>query len=497
MQKPTREELIALAKADPEAIADLVLSLWERVEALEKLETRIAELERNSRSSSKPPSTDKGNFTNPPKPKSLRGKSGKKPGGQKGHPGSTLQKVTHPDHIEVHHFAPNQACPGCGHHLSESSVTQPTGYEVRQVFDIPSIKLQVTEHRAPKCTCQGCGIKVTAAFPAEINAPVQYGPNVQAAALYLGSYQLIPYQRLSEAFTELFNCPLSQGTLANILKKGGAKATLTMAPIREALVESPVLHADETSCTLHGKRHWLHVLSTDRLTCYHLDPKRGRQAMERMGLLPRFKNLLIHDCLGAYFTFTDCQHGLCNAHLQRELTYLHEELDQSWAREMIDLLLEAKNLAERERAREEQTRRIIGKGRLQKILNRYHTILNQGYLLNPEPPPKPKGQRGRVKRGKALNLLDRLSVRWEQILGYFLYPELYPYDNNQAERDVRPMKVREKISGTFRSEKHGESFCDIRSVISSTRKQGRTILETLTEMLSSPEALGQSLAQGT
>jgi len=493
VQRPTREELIALAKADPEAIADLVLQLLDRVEALEKLETRIAELERNSRSSSKPPSTDKGNFTNPPKPKSLRGKSGKKPGGQKGHPGSTLKKVAHPDRIEHHDFDTNQVCPDCGHHLSGDS----TDYEVRQVHDIPPLNIQVTEHRARRCSCQGCGKTLTASFPAGVNAPSQYGPNLQAIALYLGSYQLIPYQRLSETFAELFDCPLSVGTLANIVKSGGRKAKVAMEPIREALVVGPVLHADETGCTLHGQRHWLHVLSTDRLTCYHLDPKRGREAMDRMGLLPRFKNLLIHDCLGAYFTYEQCRHGLCNAHLQRELIYLHEELDQSWAEEMISLLLEAKNLAERELTREKDTLRLIGKGRLTSLLDRYHKILAEGYLLNPEPPPKPKGQRGRVKRGKTLNLLDRLGKRWEQILGYFLYPGLYPYDNNQAERDVRPVKVREKISGTFRSEEHGKSFCDIRGVISSSRKQERPILATLRSLIGTPAALGQSLAQGS
>jgi transposase len=256
---------------------------------------------------------------------------------------------------------------------------------------------------------------------------------VQATALYLGSYQFIPFQRLGETFAELFDGPISPGTLANIVKNGGSKAAIAMEPIREALVAGPVLHADETGCTLHGKRHWLHVLSTDRLTCYHLDAKRGREAMERMGMLPRFENLLIHDCLGAYFTFENCLHGLCNAHLQRELTYLHEELDQSWAGEMIELLIEAKDLSEREIDREEGSRRIIGKGRLDKILGRYQALLDQGYRGNPEPPPKPKGQRGRVKRGKPLNLLDRLAKRWEQILGYFLHPGLYPYDNNQAE----------------------------------------------------------------
>ena len=497
MQRPTREELIALAKVDPEAVADLVLMLWDRVGKLEKLETRLAELERNSRSSSKPPSTDKANFTNRPKPKSLRKKTGRKPGGQDGHPGSTLEKVAHPDHIEHHDFAPGQACCDCGCALPEATAIGPSDYEIRQVHDFPPIRIEVTEHRARKCACPGCGKKHLAPFPEGIDAPAQYGPNVQATALYLGSYQFIPYQRLSEAFAELFDCPLSQGTLANLVKKGGEKAALAMVPIREALVQSPVLHADETGCTLHGKRHWLHVLCTDRLTCYHIDAKRGCEAMERMGLLPLYKNLLIHDCLGAYFTFTDCRHGLCNAHHQRELTYLFEQLDQDWAGEMIELFLEAKDLAERELAREEGSRRVIGEGRINKILGRYFDIIRRGYDVNPEPPPKPKGQKGRVARGKSLNLLDRLGKHWEKILGYFHYPGLYPYDNNQAERDVRPMKVREKISGTFRSEEHAKSFCDTRGIISTARKQKRPILETLRCLLAAPAALGRSLAQGS
>lgn len=217
--------------------------------------------------------------------------------------------------------------------------------------------------------------------------------------------------------------------------------------------------------------------------------------MECMGILPEFKNLLIHDALGAYFTFKNCHHGPCNAHHQRELTYLHEVLGQSWAGEMIDLLLKAKKLSERELAREEGNRRIIGKGTLNKVIGTYHEILERGYLANPEPPPKPKGQKGRVKRGKSLNLLDRLKRGWEEVLGYFFYPELYPYDNNQAERDIRPMKVREKISGTFRSAAHGKHFCDLRGVISSSRKQGRPILESLTTLLTDPTALGESLAK--
>lgn len=492
MKRLLREELIILAKKDPEAIVDFTILLQDRVQ---ELEARISSLERNSRTSSKPPSSDKGNFANRPKPKSTRKKSGKKPGGQKGHRGSTLQKVANPDHLKHHDFAPDHTC-RCGAEIPPVSGHKFDEFEARQVHDIPPIQMEVTEHRARKCQCPGCGRTHVASFPEGVTAPAQYGPNVQANALYLANYQLIPYQRLAEIFTEIFGCSLSQGTLANFIKKGGEKATVAMESIREALVKSPVAHADETSCTVEGNRHWLHVFCTDRLTCYHLDPKRGREAMERMGILPRFSNLLIHDALSSYFTYQNFLHGPCNAHHQRELIYLHEEQGQKWAGELIDLLLEAKDLAERECSREEGSRRIIGKKTLNRIIGAYHRILEEGYRVNPEPPPKPRGQKGRVKRGKALNLLDRLKKGWEEVLGYFFYPELYPYDNNQAERDVRMMKVREKISGTFRSEDHGGHFSALRGIISSARKQSLPILETIKRLLTDPHSLGQSLAQG-
>lgn len=495
MQRPTRDELIALAKADPEAIADLVLMLWDRIEALEK---RIAELERNSRTSSKPPSTDKANFTNPPKPKpkSLRQKSKRKTGGQKGHPGSTLEQVATPNHLTIHDFLPDAACPDCGTRLAQNN-DKNDEWEVRQVFDFPPIELEVTEHRARRGQCPDCGKRVTADFPDEVKAPVQYGSRIQATALYLGGYQLLPYRRLSELFGELFNVPLSEGTLANIVKRGSQKAALAMEPVREALVQSPVAHADETGCTLHGQRHWLHVFGTEKLTAYHFDAKRGVEAMKRMELIPRYQGVLIHDGLPAYFTFTNCEHGLCNAHLLRELTYLFEELDQSWAAVMIELLLKAKDLAEREEMREAGSRRVIGEGRVKKMLKRYEEILTFGYAENPEPPPKAKGQRGRVARGKSLNLLDRFAKYRDEILGFFLHPGHYPFDNNLSERDVRMMKVREKVSGTFRSEEHAKGFCNIRSIISSARKQGRTMLATLGELINRPTTLGTSLAEGS
>jgi transposase len=495
---PSEEQLIALAKADPEAIGKLCFELFKRVAALqakvESLEAKIAELERNSRTSSKPPSSDSGNFTNPPKPKSLRGKSGRKPGGQKGRRGDTLERVADPDHLIEHRLSRKDLCPKCGTAMDEAAgELSPENCECRQVFELPAIRLEITEHRAEKRPCHQCGSVVTAVFPEGVLAPVQYGPKVRAAALYLGAYQLVPYQRLSEIFSDLFNAPLSVGTLANIIKRGGARAKETMKPVREALVKVEVAHADETGCRVKGKRQWLHVFSTAKLTSFHIDTKRGYEGMNRIGLLERFKGSLIHDFLSSYYQLL-CSHFLCAAHLLRELTYLHEQMDQPWAKDMIELLLKAKKLREREDAREPKQRHVIGEQTRQNIRRRYCEIVIAGLAINPEPSPNPK-RRGRPKRGKALNMLIRLEDRYEEIMGFFEH-EGVPFDNNQAERDLRMMKVREKISGTFRTAEHATLFADIRGVVSTARKQSRNLLATLAEMLHAPETLGESLVEG-
>ena len=490
-ERPTREQLIELARTDPEAIADLVLALLDRIEALE---AKVAGLERNSRTSSKPPSSDKGNFGNPPKPKSRRSKTGRKCGGQKGHRGETLRQSESPDHIVEHHLAEDALCPNCGASLEDAACEglESGSCECRQVFELPAIRIEITEHRAEKKLCPWCGTLVRAEFPEGVNAPVQYGPGVQATALYLGGYQLIPYQRLSEIFAELLGCPLSPGTLANFVKRGGKHAAAAMVPVRDALVNAPVAHADETGCTLHGKRHWLHVFSTSSLSCYHIDAKRGGEAMERMGLLPWFHGALVHDFLNAYYLFLTCAHFLCNSHLLRELTYIHEEMDQAWAADMIELLLDAKELSDRQKALPEGSRRVIGEQRRKNIQMRYCDIVLEGFGINPEPPPPPKPKPGRVKRSKPLNLLIRLDQRYEEIMGFFEYDHI-PFDNNQAERDLRMMKVREKISGTFRSDLHASAFCDIRSIISCARKQSLKIVRTLADLITSPLSLGKNL----
>lgn len=474
--------------------AALLLALIERVGELER---KVSSLESNSRNSGKPPSSDKGNLTNPPKPKSLRGKSGSKPGGQKGHKGTTLKQVERPDHVVEHRIAPASACPKCAATLNVGDPGKALGRDAcerRQVFELPPVRVETTEHRAERCACPGCGEQVVAAFPPGVVAPVQYGDRLQASALYLGGYQLIPYQRLGELFRDFFNCPLSGGTLANFVKRGGKKARRASVHIGQALKRQPVLHLDETGYRQHGKRHWLHVACTGKLTLYHIDPKRGKDAMLNMGILEGFTGKAAHDFWGAYYYFEDCLHFLCNAHLLRELVYVDEELGQPWAGKMSRVLLEAKKLRERENARAPSSRRVVGEQTELRIGGLYCDAILEGYELNPEPVRKP-GQRGRLARGKALNLLHRLEERAGEILAFLVDGDV-PFDNNQAERDLRMMKVREKISGTFRSGENARAFCDLRSVISTARKQSHRAIDALTQLIHSPEDLGKSLANG-
>lgn len=491
-----RKKLWELAKAGASVsiLAALLLALLGRIEELER---KLASLGSNSRNSSKPPSSDKGNFTNPPKPKSLRKKSGRKPGGQKGHKGSTLKQVEHPDHVVEHRFSAGDTCPKCSGALNaggSGKALDRDACENRQVFELPPVKIEVTEHRAQKCTCPGCGEKVVAAFPPEAKAPVQYGERLQATALYLGGYQFIPYQRLGELLRDLFGCRLSGGTLANFVKRGGKKAGRTSGHIRQALKREPVLHLDETGCRQHGKRQWLHVACTGRLTFYHIDPGRGKQAMLNMGILEGYTGKVVHDFWKAYYFFTQCLHYLCNAHLLRELEYVAGELGQAWAGKMSGVLLEAKRLRDRGNTLAPAGRRVVGGQTELRISHLYCEAIQEGYGLNPEPVRKP-GQRGRLARGKALNLLHRLEERAEEILSFLVDGDV-PFDNNQAERDLRMMKVREKISGTFRSEQNARAFCDLRSVISTARKQSHSIIDVLAQVMHSPDNLGEKLTGG-
>lgn len=494
-ERPDRDLLLEETKRNPEGVVDALLSLWDRSAALEKIqseqEQRLRQLERNSRNSSKPPSSDQ---NKPPKPKSQRKKSGKKPGGQPGHKGFTLEMVETPDYIIDTKIDHGSRCEICGEVLPTgeccSSKCDP---EVRQVFELPPIRLEVSEYRNERVICPSCQHVNVAPFPDGVSARVQYGPNLKATAIYLGNYQLLPYERLAELFNDLFNCQISQGTLANFVKSGGQQAAVPANFIKEVIKQSGTVHADETGCRVHGKRQWLHVASTSEFTAYLIHPKRGFEALQDFGILEEFEGNLIHDYYSPYYKLLLCMHFQCVAHILRELTYLHEQMDQDWARDMYDLLLEAKDLRERENRRSPDQRKVIGEKTRDRIQLRYADIVLNGYSINPEPEPVP-GKRGKPKRGKALNLLTRFENRYEEIMGFFEY-DYIPFDNNQAERDLRMMKLREKISGTFRSDSHAQAFCDIRSVISTLKKQGHSVMGGLAEMLRNPYEMFRNVGE--
>ena len=400
--RPTREQLIALAQEDHEAIADLVLALLDRVDVLEQ---GIATLELNSRNSSKPPSSDKANFTNPPKPKSLRETSTKKRGGQAGHKGYTLERSDNPDIIIEHDLPSEVICEGCSRLINPDDIS----YQLRQVFDIPPIDIQVTEHRAQQCQCPHCDTTISADFPAEVSSPVQYGPRLQATCIYLSSYQLLPYKRLSQTFSDLFSIPLSQGSIANIIRKVGAKASQTIQPIYDGIFNSEIMHCDETSCRIHAKRHWLHVASNSSLTYYHIDQKRGVEALENIGLLADYQGTAIHDCLGAYNHY-QCRHGICDAHILRELIYAEEELNQPWARDMKELLLDAKALVENDQIEINQE--------IKTITNKHYSeILEAGFGINPEPEKTGKPQQTETKQSPQPITKAKETASWS--IGFF------------------------------------------------------------------------------
>jgi transposase len=444
---------IAVLKAENTALRDKV----------KVLEERIA---KDSHNSSKPPSSD---GLGKPKPTSLRSSSNRSPGGQTGHLGHTLHRVVNPDHVVVHTVG---QCENCGRSLADKDAQ---GIESRQVFDLPPPKLEVTEHRAEVKTCV-CGCINRASFPPEAGSAVQYGPRVRAVAVYLKEYQLIPFDRLTEILRDLFACQsFSQGTLANILSDASRRLEPVDGAISDLVADSDVLGFDETGMRALGSLHWLHTASTGLLTWFFPHKRRGTAAMEAAGILPRFKGVAVHDFWESYLKY-DCSHAFCNAHLLRELIFLWEEQGQKWAQEMSRLLVEIKRSIATVR---EAGQTKLSPDAIDRFVARYHSLVAAGYDQNPDAAPVdgPK-RRGRRKQSKARNLLDRFRDHPAQILA-FMHDFRIPFDNNQSERDLRMMKLHQKISGTFRSWDALVDFCRIRGYISTARKNGLTALDAL------------------
>lgn len=476
---PSNIESLPKALAVIEDLLTLIGQLQERIAVLEAENKRLTDqLHLDSHNSSLPPSTDKGRKRNTLQ--SLRQKSGRKPGGQKGHRGQTLKPVETPHAIVPHGVS---VCTGCGHDLSDVPVTD---VQKRQVFELPPLQLEVIEHQVEIKQCPNCARVNRGEFPLGVTQPVQYGPRVKGLLVYLNQEQLIPYDRTTTLFYDLFGQPLSQGTLLRANQDCFSQLAETEAHITQAIQQSDVVHFDETGLYSNGERIWLHSASTATATHYFAHSKRGQPAMQAAQILPNFHGTAVHDHFQAYQGFDTCAHAFCNGHHLRELNRASEQDDAQWANEMKDLLLSIKKTVDAAKA-EGHTQ--LPSKQMDEFNARYRGIVNRAlepYLT--QPPSNAPPQRGRKPQSKTKNLLDRLDKYQTETLR-FMTDFRVPFDNNQAERDIRMVKVKQKISGTFRSREGTQSFCRIRGFISTLKKQGQNILEALTQTLNPNQAV--------
>ncbi len=466
-----REVIRAAYRQGEEAVIALVENLLKaQTDAIGKLEARIQALEnqasKDSQNSSKPPSGD--GFKK--RPQSLRSKSGRKSGGQTGHPGSTLEWVDVPDEIEQQVI---DVCQGCGASLVEMPIVE---WQCAQVHDVVPIEMRVKEHQVAVKQCACCGQRNQAAFPVGVTNRVQYGSKVRSLMVYLMDYQLLPSARVQELLSEVLGCSLSEGTLYETRQRCFEWLAEVETSIFEALQQAEVAHFDETGLRVNGKLMWLHVASTQALTYYFIHPKRGSEAIDAMDILPQFEGTSVHDGWRSYALY-GCVHALCNAHHLRELRFLVERYQQGWAEQLMTLLVTMK--ASVEQAQAQGQTQLSAEG-ITQFEQQYQALIATGMKLNPANPPVAHS-RGRPKQSPARNLLERLATHQAEVLR-FIHDFQVPFDNNQAERDIRMMKLKQKISGGFRSAVGAEIFGRIRGYLSTLKKQGYPLLDALEQL---------------
>ena len=462
-----REDIEKIYDFGKDATVNFIMQLVERIE---KLENQIA---KNSRNSSKPPSSD--GFKKPKKTRSQRKRSGKKSGGQPGHPGKTLEMVKHPDRIVKLSLT---YCTCCGRWIAKA---QPKSIEKRQVQDVPKPNLEATEYQSCIADCPYCGTENKAAFPAGVTQKVQYGNRLRSMMVYLKNYQLLPLDRLTDLFRDLFQVSVSEATVLAASERCSTALDDFSSWVVDALKKSPVVNFDETGANIGGSLHWIHTAGTPLLTGYIPHKRRGSEAIDAFGIIPDFTGRAVHDHWSSYFKYP-CAHGLCNAHHLRELTYMHEQENQKWAKKMIDCLLTVKASVD---SAKEKGKSVLSRTLILKYEKQYTRIVQSGFRENPvkkEKSHQKVKKRGRPGKTKAQNLLHRLRDHQHEVLA-FMYDFSVPFDNNLAERDLRMIKVQQKISGLFRTFAGAEQFCRIRSFISTTRKQGVNVIEAISEIL--------------
>lgn len=409
----------------------------------------LGRLKLNSRNSSKPPSQD------PNREKTQRKKSELKPGAQPGRIGTTLKQIEQPD--EVIELNVDRSS------LPKETQYKVAGYDSRQVFDI-QIRRHVIEYRA-EILETSTGERFVAPFPKGVEHSVQYGQGIKTHTVYLSQYQLLPYDRIRQYFEDQLDMSISVGTLFNFNKDASEKTKPFESWVKQQLIDSAVVNADETKVNINGKGYWLHTACNSGLTWLAVHESRGRVAMNDIGILPYFKGVLCHDHWKTYFKYVSCQHSLCNAHHLRELERAWEQDKQSWAQKMQKLLVDMNKSVENHGG-------CLKPDQAESWRLAYRQCLDEADIECPPPDEKNrKGKRGKLARSKSRNLLERLRNFEAEVLRFLEDPNV-PFTNNQGERDIRMAKVQQKISGCFRSLEGAQIFCNVRSYLSTARKQG-------------------------
>jgi len=447
-------------------MAELARQLAKQGEVLQALQARLAKTSRNS---SKPPASD--GYGKVKRTASLR-QSGQKPnGGQPGHDGHTLMASDHPDQTLTHEV------PRCGHCQASLQGVEMAGYEERQVFDLPAMRIEVTAHRAEIKVCPACGHTSKGAFPPSVTHAVQYGPGVQTLASYFTNHHYIPVERTAEIFEDLVQHRVSEATVLQASEQLDTCIAPSTEAVKGMLRDAEVLHVDESGLRVTGKLHWLHVACTERLTSYEVHAKRGHEAMDDAGILGAFRGTAVHDHWKPYFTYDECDHALCNAHHLRELGFIATQYQQTWAQDMADLLLEIKAAVEATPV----PAMSVSPSEREAFEKRYDDVVQTGFGANPASMPSPEGGgtgRGRPKQPPPVNLLIRLRDFKGQVLA-FMADFRIPFDNNQGERDIRMVKVKQKVSGGFRTLEGAKRFGRIRGYLSTARKNAQNVFEAI------------------
>jgi len=472
--------VMAVFHAVATQVAALAQQLAKQGAVLQELQARLA---KSSHNSSKPPSSD--GYGKVKRTASLR-KAGDKPnGGQPGHEGRTLMAVEHPERTVTHEV------PICVHCQTSLQGIEVVGYEERQVFDLPAIRIEVTAHHAEIKVCPACGKPSKGTFPDTVTQAVQYGPTVQTWASYFTNYHHIPVERTTEIFEDLVEHRMSEATVLKASEHLDTCIAPSTEAVQDLLRDAEVLHVDESGLRVRGKLHWLHVACTERLTSYEVHAKRGHEAMAEAGILGPFRGTMVHDHWKPYFTYDKCDHALCNAHHLRELRFIATQYQQAWANDMAALLVEIKAAVEATPAPAMR----LSPPELLAFETRYDAVVQAGFDANPVPVLTTEGEekkRGRPKQPPPVNLLLRLRDFKGQVLA-FMSDFRVPFDNNQGERDIRMVKVKQKVSGGFRTLEGAQRFGRIRGYLSTARKHAKNVFEAIrdafegTPFIPSPE----------